>query len=93
MVTVAALPATDDAAPVIPVGADPAVVPAELVYHAMVPAVLSATFAVVTANVAVPVAPLAIVPTCAAMLTVGVVDALTVKVATEEVAEPKVTLK
>ena len=71
MVTVDALLATDDAAAVMPVGRVPAVVPAEVVYHAMVPAVPAAILAVVAANVALPAVPLVIVPDWAPRLTVA----------------------
>jgi hypothetical protein len=76
MVIVAVLLATDDAAPVIPAGADPAVVPEELVYHAIVPAVPSAILAVLAAKVAVPAVPLTMVPLWTPSVTVPVVEVL-----------------
>lgn len=91
MVTVAALFVTGVIVGVIPVGAAPTVVPAAVVYHAKVPFVPATILAVVTANVDVPDVPLLIVPDWAVMLTVG--SAPTVKVKTEEIVEPKVTVK
>jgi hypothetical protein len=62
MVTVDALLATAVAVGVMPVGADAAVVPAELEYHLKLPVVPVAILAVVTANVALAAVPAVIVP-------------------------------
>jgi hypothetical protein len=92
MVIVDELLATFDTVGVIPVGADPAVVPAAFVYQTTVPVVPAAIFAVVATNVAVPAVPPVIVPDCAARLTVAGAAA-TVNISTEEDTEPNVTLK
>ena len=61
--TVAELLAIAETVAVIPVGADPADVPAESVNHVNVPAVLLEILVVVTANVELPTIPLVIVQT------------------------------
>jgi hypothetical protein len=90
MVTVDELLATLEALAVTPFGAVVVAVPAELVYQITVPLVPEAILAVVTAKVAVPPVPPAIVPDWAPMLTVGV---RMVSVATAEAVELKVTVK
>jgi len=70
IVTVAALPATLVTDAVIPVGAEAVVVPADVVYHCIVPGAPAAMLAVVTAKVAEPAVPALIVPLCPPSVTV-----------------------
>ena len=79
------LPETLDTVGVIPIGTPVVVVPAEVVYQVIVPADPLGTLVVETAKVADPAYPETIVPTCAPRLAVGWI---TVRVTTEEVAEP-----
>jgi hypothetical protein len=72
MVTVAALLATAEMEGVIPVGVLLVAVPAEDVYQVTIPVVPAVTLEVVTANVAVPAVPAAIVPLWAPSVTVDV---------------------
>jgi hypothetical protein len=73
IVTVVALFETAVTVAVIPVGpADHDVVPADEVYHAIVPTVPAVTLVVVAAKVTLPVAPAVIVPLWAPSVTLAV---------------------